>query len=144
MYGPGVLRPKADYVDKRTIKTHPFSGYNSKLVCLVSSLSYRKNQITETYFMSPEGKLRLGCLLSMTKLDIDNPTLREWCLVVVRNLTSWSEVIRKSLAGLELIEVDPKGVETLKELGMEDTFKKEMDKLKKEHPNGLQIDTVEM
>ncbi len=94
--------------------------------------------------MSPEGKLRLGCLLSMTKLDIDNPTLREWALVVVRNLTSWSEVIRKSLAGLELIEVDPKGKETLKELGMEDVFKKEMDKLQKDNPDTVNIDTVEM
>ena len=68
--------------------------------------------------MSEEGKLRLGMILSYTKMDIDNPMLREWCLVVIRNLTSWSTAIREDLAKLKLIEVDPKGASALKEMGM--------------------------
>ena len=50
--------------------------------------------------MSEEGKLRLGMMLSYTKMDIDNPMLREWCLVVIRNLTSWSTAVREDLAKL--------------------------------------------
>ena len=73
------------------------------------SLTYNKNKITEDFFISPEGKQRFGVVLTNTKLDIENPTLREWCLMVVRNLTSWSEKIRDTLKGLELIEVSPEG-----------------------------------
>lgn len=69
--------------------------------------------------MSASGKLRLGMILSYTKMDIDNPMLREWCLVVIRNLTSWSTIIREDLAKLQLIDVDPKGKEALGELGMQ-------------------------
>jgi len=64
-------------------------------------------------FMSPEGKLRLGVILSYTKMDVDNPTLREWCLVVIRNLTSWSDAVREDLKKLELIEVSDEGKEAL-------------------------------
>ena len=86
--------------------------------------------------MSPDGKLRLGMILNYTKLDIDNPSLREWCLVTIRNLTSWSTAIRDELGNLKLIEVDPRGKKALKEMGMEDVFDKEINKLKKRDAEG--------
>ena len=76
---------------------HPYAGYLSKLVSLVCSLTYRRHQRVEDFFMSNDGKLRLGAILSHTKMDIDNPMLREWCLVCIRNLCSWSDVIREDL-----------------------------------------------
>ena len=79
---------------------HPFAGFLSKLVSLVCSLTYRANQQVEHYFLSPDGKLRLGAILSHTKMDVDNPMLREWCLVVIRNLCSWSAGIREDLSKL--------------------------------------------
>jgi len=51
----------------------------------------------------------LGIILSYAKLDIDNPTLREWSLVFTRNICSWSERVRTLLSKLELIEVSPEG-----------------------------------
>ena len=86
--------------------------------------------------MSDEGKLRLGMILSYTKMDIDNPMLREWCLVAIRNLCSWSTAIREDLAKLKLIEVDPKGASALKEMGMQDVFDKEINKIKKRDADG--------
>lgn len=59
--------------------------------------------------MSVQGKLRLGTVLSYTKMDVDSPMLREWCLVVIRNVCSWSEKIREDLKQLELIEVSGAG-----------------------------------
>mmetsp|Transcript_35555 Transcript_35555/g.48015 ORF Transcript_35555/g.48015 Transcript_35555/m.48015 type:complete len:82 (+) Transcript_35555:140-385(+) len=78
----------------------------------------------------------LGIMLSYTKLDIDNPTLREWSLVVTRNLCSWSEKIRNLLSKLELIEVSPEGKKTLDNLGMKEQFMKQLDKLKREDKDG--------
>ena len=53
----------------KKLDKHPFAGYNSKMVSLVCSLTYRKEQRIEDYFMSAEGKLRLGMILTYTKLD---------------------------------------------------------------------------
>ena len=90
VYGPHDIKTK---VDTRILKSHPFAGYNSKMVALVMSITYRSSPEVEDYFMSPEGKLRLGTILSYTKLDVDNPTLREWCIMTIRNLCSWSKAI---------------------------------------------------
>ena len=120
----------------KMLDKHPFAGYNSKMVSLVCSLTYRKEQRVEDFFMSPPGKLRLGMILSYTKMDIDNPMLREWCLVVIRNLCSWSNVIREDLAKLQLIDVDPKGKEALDELGMKQVFEQEVEKQKQRGEDG--------
>ena len=95
------------------LEKHPFSGHNTKIIALVFSLTYLKHAVVEAYLMSPEGKLRLGVILSYTKMDIDNPTLREWSLLTIRNICSWSSVIREDLSKLQLIEVAPQGKETL-------------------------------
>ncbi len=88
---------------------HPFAAFNSRIVALVCSLTYRRSSIVEDFFVSVEGKLRLGTVLSYTKMDVDSPMLREWCLVVIRNVCSWSEKVREDLKQLELIEVSGAG-----------------------------------
>jgi hypothetical protein len=72
---------------------HPFPGANSLCMNLLSSLTYFKFDETNEYFQTAEGKLSLGLILSYTKLDVENPALREWSLVVIRNLCSWSSEI---------------------------------------------------
>mmetsp|Transcript_7038 Transcript_7038/g.11839 ORF Transcript_7038/g.11839 Transcript_7038/m.11839 type:complete len:130 (-) Transcript_7038:188-577(-) len=83
-------------------KGHPFSGFLGSVVCLMCNLSYLKNPLVEKYWSSEEGWGHLGLILANTKLDIENPTLREWCLLFIRNITSWSEEIRSKLAKLSL------------------------------------------
>jgi hypothetical protein len=122
---------KEHHIDK-----HPFAAFNSRIVALACPLTYRRTVVCENYFQSEAGKLRLGCLLSYTKLDVDAPMLREWCLMVIRNLCSWSDKIRENLKGLELIEVSPAGQQTLAELGLEEMFRKEMEKLMKKDKDG--------
>ena len=76
---------------------------------LLSTLTYMKSEHLDLYFQSPEGKLRLGLILNHTQLNVDNPTLREWSLVAIRNLCSWSAQIRKDLGDLQFIGVSDEG-----------------------------------
>jgi len=64
----------------------------------------------------------LGMILSNTKLDVDSPTLREWSLIVIRNLGSWSEGIRDILRKLELIGISEEGMQALDSLGMREVY----------------------
>ena len=82
------------------------------------------------------GKLRLGAILSHTKMDVDNPMLREWCLVCIRNLCSWSDKIREDLSRLQLIEVSDEGKKSMEELGVKELFERELAKLKTRDANG--------
>jgi hypothetical protein len=118
------------------IDKHPFAAFNSRIVALACTLTYRRSKVSEDFFMTEDGKLRLGCVLSYTKMDVDAPMLREWCLMVVRNLCSWSDKIRDDLKNLELIEVSPAGQQALAELGLEEVFRKEMEKLMKKDKDG--------
>jgi len=45
----------------------------------------------------------MGIILTNTKLDLDNPTLREWCFFFIRNITSWSDKVRENLKKLTMI-----------------------------------------
>lgn len=105
----GLWEPNQKKNSPLETNEHPFAGCNSVAMNLISSLTYIKSQQLDDYFSSDEGKLRLGLILSYTKLDVDNPTLREWSLVVIRNICSWSERIRKDLGSLELIGVSDEG-----------------------------------
>jgi len=64
----------------------------------------------------------LGMILSNTKLDVESPTLREWSLIVIRNLCSWSEAIREILRKLELIGISEEGMKALDSLGMREVY----------------------
>ena len=61
----------------------------------------------------------MGLILANTKLDIDNPTLREWCIFFVRNVTSWSDQIRLKLDNLTLLSgsQDPQSAKSLEAMG---------------------------
>ncbi len=80
--------------------------------------------------------MRLGAILSHTKMDVDNPMLREWCLVCIRNLCSWSDKIREDLSRLQLIEVSDEGKKSMEELGVKELFERELAKLKTRDANG--------
>lgn len=69
--------------------------------------------------------------MNYTKLDVDNPTLREWSLVVIRNLCSWSEKVRTDLGNLQLIGVSDEGKQALDSLGMRDAYLQQINKLKR-------------
>jgi hypothetical protein len=73
-------------------------------VCLTCNLTYLKNEKVEEYWLSEHGWKHIGLILANTKLDLENPTLREWCLLFIRNITSWSNSIREKLSKLTLQE----------------------------------------
>ena len=72
-------------------------------------------------------------------MDVDNPTLREWCLLFIRNITSWSEEIRAKLSKLTMVsdtsgQQDLESLKSFEALGgpMKDMYHKEMDKYKRD------------
>lgn len=73
----------------------------------------------------------MGLILSFTKIDEDNPTLREWCLLIVRNLCQASDKIRVDLEKLNFIDIDTEGKKTMEKLGLKEMYEKEMKKLQK-------------
>lgn len=83
---------------------HPFSGFLSSITCLICNISYLKSLKTEEHFLSDPGFQHLGLILYNTKLDIDNPSLREWSILFVKNITSWSDSIREKLNKLTMID----------------------------------------
>ena len=73
-------------------------------MCLCANLTYLKNPLVEAYWLSDQGWQHLGLILANTKLDLENPTLREWGFLFIRNITSWSEPVRAKLASLTLLD----------------------------------------
>lgn len=57
---------------------------------------------------------QVGLILANSKLDIDNPTLREWCMLFTRNITAWSEPVRAKLESLTMQSDDPADAESKK------------------------------
>ena len=110
-----------DSENQNFIITHPFSGFLGSLICLLSNLSFIKNQKLENYWTSEIGWKHIGLILAHTKMDIDNPTLREWCIFFIRNITSWSDNIRNKLSELTLLSGsdpnDPESIKSLEALG---------------------------
>jgi hypothetical protein len=62
--------------------------------------------------------------------------------VVIRNICSWSERIRKDLGSLELIGVSEEGNQALDSMGMKDVYMKEIEKLKRrnEKTGNIELD----
>ena len=60
----------------------------------------------------------MNLVLSNTKTDAENPTLREWSLLVVRNLCMASEKIKNELSKLKLIDLGEEGKKALEKMGL--------------------------
>ena len=82
-------------------KPHPFPGLLSKLTNLIAILTYQSKQASEQAFLTH--KEYLGLILSHTKMEDDNPTMREWCIMIIRNLCEESEGIREVLAQMKQV-----------------------------------------
>ena len=92
---------------------HPFSGFLGQIVSLICNLSYQRDTEVEQFWLDEKrGWPILGLILSYTKIDYDNPTLREWCLLFIRHITSWSADLRKKLEKLTLISTDAGDLES--------------------------------
>ena len=92
---------------------HPFAGYLCPIVSLMANLVYEKRTSIEEHFLTPQGWTHIGLILAHTKIDIDNPTLREWCFLFIRNITSWSDKVRDKLSKLTVVdEKNPYDVES--------------------------------
>lgn len=126
-----------DSTSKEDKQVHPFSGLLTSLIGLVANLSHDKDQDLEDYLLSESGWRLVGLVLCHTKLDLDNPCLREWAIVFVRNVTNWSEPIKAKLAQLTLVDgadYDPESKAVFDALGdpLKQMYKKEMDKYKRD------------
>mmetsp|Transcript_33506 Transcript_33506/g.51475 ORF Transcript_33506/g.51475 Transcript_33506/m.51475 type:complete len:176 (-) Transcript_33506:3-530(-) len=109
------LSKMKDGTDDKAMQGHPFSGFLGSVVCLTCNLTYFTNDAVKKYWTSEKGWGHIGIVLSNTKLDVDNPSLREWCYLLIRNLTSWSPEIRKRLSELTKQDgVDPNDKESMK------------------------------
>jgi hypothetical protein len=124
---------------KGFIVKHPFAGFIGNAVSLISNLTYLKNDKIEKFWLDDKrGWPILGLIMAHTKLDIDNPTLREWCMLFIRHITSWSEAVRERLKTLTLMDkdgapiTDLESAKSFQALGkpMQDMYKKEMEKYK--------------
>ena len=76
-------------------------------------------------------------ILANSKLDADNPTLREWCMLFTRNITAWSDPVRTKLQSLTMRSDDPADAESraaFDTLGkpMQEMYKKEAEKYKRD------------
>lgn len=79
---------KSYHGDPKKQPTHEsllFIGVLSKLANLVSNLTYLQKEETESVFLHTDMKY-LGVILSHTRMDEHNPTMREWCLMIIRNM----------------------------------------------------------
>jgi len=82
-----------------------FKGFLSKLAKLISNLTYLQKKHVERSFLEGTKQHNIGLILSHTRMDDKNPTLREWCLMIIRNMCQVSEGIRKVLEDLKKVEV---------------------------------------
>jgi len=89
-----ILQAKALHSGgKPSRQAGPFSGYFSKLAKLISNLTYLQTAHVERVFLHGD-PTNIGLVLSNTRMDEHDPTLREWSLMIIRNLCQVSEGIR--------------------------------------------------
>jgi len=108
---------------------HPFGGFLSKIAKLIANLTFTAPETSDLVFRKQ--KDYLGIVLSFTKMDEDNPTLREWSLMTIRNLCQASEKIRADLEKLNFVDIDDEGKKALERMGLKEMYDKEMKKLQK-------------
>jgi hypothetical protein len=96
-----------------------FIGVLSKLANLVSNLTYLQKEETESVFLHADMKY-LGVILSHTRMDEHNPTMREWCLMIIRNMCQTSNNIREILANMK--KADKNDLEVMEQIGVKQDY----------------------
>ena len=61
------------------------AGFLSKLAKLIANLTYLQPSHVDQAFVSKENLKNLGLILMHTRIDDHNATMREWCLMIIRN-----------------------------------------------------------
>lgn len=102
-----------------------FIGVLSKLANLVSNLTYLQREDTESVFLHADMKY-LGVILSHTRMDEHNPTMREWCLMIIRNMCQTSSGIREILQSMK--KADKNDLDVMEQIGVKQDY---LDKAKK-------------
>ncbi|KAJ3690379.1 hypothetical protein LUZ61_019543 [Rhynchospora tenuis] len=78
----------------------PYKGYRRDLVSVIGNLLHRRKRVQDTV----REKQAIPLLLQQCVVDEENPYLREWGLLAVRNLLEGNEDNQKEVAELELKE----------------------------------------
>jgi len=65
------------------------------------------SQKVEDCFKTKEdgSKKEIGLILAHTKMNLQNPTLREWNIVSIRNICFQSTLIRQELQDLQMLDL---------------------------------------
>jgi hypothetical protein len=66
--------------------TKLFAGFFSKLAKLLANLTYLQKQAVDDVFLPQKNRPYIGLVLGHARMDENNPTMREWCLMVIRNM----------------------------------------------------------
>ncbi len=113
---------KSYHGDPKKQPTHEsllFIGVLSKLANLVSNLTYLQKEETESVFLHTDMKY-LGVILSHTRMDEHNPTMREWCLMIIRNMCQTSNGIREILANMK--KADKNDLDVMEQIGVKQDY----------------------
>jgi hypothetical protein len=93
-------------------------GFLSLLAKLVSNLTYLQPKHIDAVFLSPGQQHFLGIILMNTRIDDNNPTMREWCLMIIRNMCQASEGVRECLRKLK--KQDQVSQDVIQEIGLKE------------------------
>jgi len=58
--------------------------------------------------------------LSHTRMDEHNPTMREWCLMIIRNMCQTSNGIREILGNMK--KADKNDLDVMEQIGVKQDF----------------------
>lgn len=115
--------------DKSEIETEqiPLSGFLTKSSRLIATLTSVNSPKVEEVFRTKENssKREIGLILTHTKMNLQNPTLREWNIVTIRNICFQSELIRQELQDLEKIDLTEQAKDLVQRYGLESRINSE-------------------
>lgn len=72
-----------EYAKNEPTLLKPFAGIQAKAMKIISNVTF-KCECASIYFI--EHKHRIGDVLRLTKMNFEQPGLREWALLTIRNL----------------------------------------------------------
>jgi hypothetical protein len=88
-------------------------------------LTYLQKGDTEAVFLHTDMKY-LGVILSHARMDEHNPTMREWCLMIIRNMCQTSDEIRTILTNMK--KADSHDMEVMERIGIKKEFEEQSKK----------------